>query len=137
MTSADILGTDRQRVDLFDKQMVSYFSSVGELYSWQFTNYRVTDGYANMPLDGIWMRAPYLHNGSVPTLSDLLTPPTERPEKFFRGCANFDPVAVGFICTDGFEFDTTLVGNDNGGHVYGTDLPADEKTALLEYLKSL
>ncbi|MDO6729716.1 hypothetical protein Q4577_06785 [Marinovum sp. 2_MG-2023] len=137
VTSSEVLGTDRQRTDLFDATMVRYFGTVGDKYSWKFNNYRVTDGYANMPLDGIWMRAPYLHNGSVPTLADLLSPPADRPAEFFRGCTHFDPERVGFACTDGFAFDTTLIGNGNGGHLYGTDLDADEKSALLEYLKSL
>ncbi|AHD02244.1 membrane protein [Leisingera methylohalidivorans DSM 14336] len=137
VTSSDILGTDRERTGLFDEIMVRYFRTVGEKYSWQFRNYRVTDGYANMPLDGIWMRAPYLHNGSVPTLADLLAPPNQRPASFFRGCGDFDPVTVGFICSDGFQFDTRLTGNGNSGHVYGTGLPEAEKNALLEYLKSL
>jgi len=47
-------------------------------------------------LDGIWLRAPYLHNGSVPTLQDLLNPPNERPQTFHRGYDVFDPVKIGF-----------------------------------------
>ncbi len=53
-------------------------------------------GYISPPLDGIWLRAPYLHNGSVPTLRDLLNPPNERPVTFHRGYDVFDPVKVGF-----------------------------------------
>ncbi|WP_167647747.1 cytochrome c [Mameliella alba] len=137
VTSLAILGTDPQRTDLFDAEMVSYFSDVGEKYSWRFHNYRTTDGYANMPLDGIWMRAPYLHNGSVPTLADLLSPPDTRPVAFFRGCTVLDTDRVGFTCETGFELDTTLTGNGNGGHLWGTDLPDAEKALLLDYLKSL
>lgn len=137
VTSATILGTDSERTSLFDSEMVGYFQQVGQNYSWQFENYQVTDGYANMPLDGIWMRAPYLHNGSVPTLVALLSRPEDRPETFFRGCANFDPVAMGFVCHEGFAFDATLTGNGNGGHLYGTALSDEDKAALLEYLKSL
>lgn len=137
VTSSAELGTDRERTDLFDEVMVGYFSTVGEKYSWQFKNYRVTDGYANMPLDGIWMRAPYLHNGAVPTLADLLEPPANRPDAFYRGCVDFDPATVGFVCSEGFLFDTALTGNSKEGHLYGTSLPAGEKAALLEYMKSL
>ncbi|TNF17444.1 MAG: cytochrome c [Rhodobacteraceae bacterium] len=137
VTSNAALGTDPERTLLFDDRMVRYFERVGEGYSWQFDNYRVTDGYANMPLDGIWMRAPYLHNGAVPTLAALLAPPEARPETFYRGCVDFDPVAVGFTCTGGFAFDTTRIGNGKGGHLYGTALPAAEKPALIEYLKTL
>jgi len=137
VTSSAILGTDPERTDLFDTQMVTRFGDVGELYSWRFTNYRTTDGYANMPLDGIWARAPYLHNGSVPSLAALLTPPDARPATFFRGCTDFDAATVGFACDAGFQFDTSLIGNSNAGHLYGTDLPEADKTALIEYLKGL
>jgi hypothetical protein len=137
VTSVAILGTDSQRTELFDDEMVGYFETVGAKYSWQFENYQATDGYANMPLDGLWMRAPYLHNGSVPTLADLLSQPADRPESFMRGCVNFDPVKVGFVCEEGFFFDTTLTGNGNGGHLYGTSLSEEDTDALLEYLKSL
>ncbi len=53
-------------------------------------------GYLSPPLDGIWLRAPYLHNGSVPTLRDLFNPPKERPQTFHRGYDVFDPINVGF-----------------------------------------
>ena len=57
---------------------------------YRFTHFRKTNGYANQPLDGIWLRAPYLHNGSVPTLRDLLEPPEQRPKVFYRGYDVFD-----------------------------------------------
>ncbi|MGY3438129.1 MULTISPECIES: c-type cytochrome [unclassified Marinovum] len=137
VTHAAQLGTDTERTQLFDAEMVGYFGKVGEKYSWNFKNYRVTEGYANMPLDGLWMRAPYLHNGAVPTLADLLAAPDDRPTSFYRGCTDFDSKTIGFACDSGFLFDTTLIGNGNGGHLYGTDLPEAEKTTLLEYLKTL
>ena len=100
-------------------------------------------GY-NIPfLDGLWLRAPYLHNGSVPTLRDLLSPPESRPKKFWRGYDVYDPIGVGFISAGlaaeqvGSMFDTTLRANSNSGHVFGTTLPDTEKEALLEYLKTL
>lgn len=136
ITPLKALGTDPARADLFSPQMVAYFSEVGRLYSWQFRNYRAAEGYANAPLDGIWMRAPYLHNGSVPTLKDLLAPPQDRPAKFYRGCTEFDSESVGFVCDKGFLLDTAKTGNGNGGHLYGTALPEDRKAALLEYLKT-
>jgi hypothetical protein len=135
VTSVDELGTDRERTDLFDANFVAQFSNVGAGYSWQFKNYRATDGYANMPLDGIWARAPYLHNGSVPTLMSLLSPAETRPKTFFLGCDEIDLINVGYSCIDGFEFDTTLIGNSNLGHEYGTDLAPDDRLALVEYLK--
>lgn len=54
-------------------------------------------GYANSPLDGIWLRAPYLHNGSVPTLRDLLNPSPERPAVIYRGYDVYDQKNVGFV----------------------------------------
>jgi hypothetical protein len=89
------------------------------------------------------MRAPYLHNGSVPTLRDLLKPASERPKIFYRGYDVYDPINVGFV-TQGFDtahqswkLDTAERGNGNQGHVYGTSLAPAEKNALIEYLKTL
>jgi hypothetical protein len=138
---ADI-GTDPNRTDAFTQELVDNLHGLGKGKPWQFSHFRTTDGYANMPLDGIWARAPYLHNGSVPTLHDLLEPAENRPALFYRGYNVFDPLKVGFISsgpeaeTYGFKFDTTLEGNDNGGHLYGLDMTPEEKTALLEFLKS-
>src|SRR5712692_6009387 len=66
---------------------------------YRFTHFRKTNGYANQPLDGIWARAPYLHNGSVPNLRDLLEPPENRPSVFCRGNDVFDQEKVGFVST--------------------------------------
>ena len=96
--------------------------------------------YKARPHNGVWASAPYLHNGSVPNLYALLTPFKDRPKKFYIGSTELDPKHVGFK-TDkhegAFEFDTTLVGNANSGHTYGTDLREDDRWALIEYLKSL
>jgi hypothetical protein len=107
-------------------------------------------GYLSPPLDGIWLRAPYLHNGSVPTLRDLLNRPEQRPVTFHRGYDVFDPVNVGWkepqprptgprgdLRDPFFLFDTRRRGEGNGGHLYGTELAPQEKDALLEYLKTL
>jgi len=98
------------------------------------------DYYKARPLDGVWATAPYLHNGSVPSLAELLKPPAERTPRFGVGNREYDPLAVGYI-TDPeahpFVFDTTLAGNRNGGHLHGTTLDIDARADLLEYLKSL
>jgi mono/diheme cytochrome c family protein len=100
-------------------------------------------GYNAVFLDGLWLRAPYLHNGSVPTLRDLLNPPERRPTVFWRGYDVYDATNVGFVSSGdqaqqaGTRFDTALRSNGNGGHVFGTALPDPEKEVLLEYLKSL
>jgi hypothetical protein len=77
-----------------------------------------TGKYLSPPLDGIWARAPYLHNGSVPNLRALLIP-SLRPTKFYRGNLAYDQANVGFVNAAGAgtgEYDTTLSGNSNRGH---------------------
>ena len=102
--------------------------------------WRATGKYLARPLNGIWATAPYLHNGSVPTLYDLLHP-EERPAKFAMGNKEYDPEKIGFTASPGvWTFDTSQAGNSNAGHAgdrFGTTLPEDQKAALLEYLKTL
>jgi hypothetical protein len=98
----------------------------------------VAGEYKARPLNGIWATAPYLHNGSVPTLVALLEPAARRPATFHVGSTEFDPQAVGFVDDPRFPvFDTSLPGNGNAGHEYASALSAAEKADLLEYLKSL
>lgn len=138
---ADI-GTDRERLDSFTPELASKMNTLGTGRPWRFTRFRKTNGYANAPLDGIWLRAPYLHNGSVPDLASLLMPPDQRPKVFFTGYDVYDFKRVGFITQgpaalrEGFRYDTRVRGNGNGGHLYGTDLPPRDKAALIEYLKT-
>ena len=96
--------------------------------------------YKARPLDGIWSSAPYLHNGSVPTLHDLLLPPEQRPATFYVGGRDFDAQRVGLDTSQGDArnlFDTRAIGNGNGGHTYGTRLSLDQKKDLIEFLKTL
>ena len=110
--------------------------------------------YRARSLDGIWATAPYLHNGSVPTLWDLLLPEKatsacksreERPSTFIVGPREFDPIKVGFVSqgVEGFSFKTgdrqgTIRGNGNGGHEYGAcEMTNDDRLDLIEYMKSL
>ena len=112
----------------------------------RFAHFRKTYGYANLPLDGLWLRAPYLHNGSVPTLHHLLEPAAQRPQTFYRGNDLIDARNVGFVWDAAsdqgrsfFLFDTRVPGNSNEGHdgaAYGTTLSDADKEALLEYLKT-
>lgn len=97
--------------------------------------------YAPRPLHGIWAAAPYLHNGSVPTLYDLLSPPAQRPKSFALGSREYDPVKLGFVvgtpCSQvDCVVDSAHPGDGNGGHVFGTDLSESDRMALLEYLKT-
>ena len=149
----DRIGTDPHRVLSFTHDLAVHQGTLcGEGREDQrLAHFRVTGGYANMPLDGVWARAPYLHNGSVPTLRDLLAPARARPAAFYRGYDVYDPEAVGFVSTVAeagghrfFLFRTRdprsgapIPGNSSEGHEYGTALAEPEKRALLEYLKTL
>ena len=86
-------------------------------------------------------RSPYLHNGSVPTLADLLERPVDRPTVWWRGNEELDLARVGYQsrveAPDLFRYDTAASGNSNAGHDYGTTLPPAEKAALVEYMKTL
>lgn len=96
--------------------------------------------YKARPINGIWASAPYLHNGSVPTVYDLLLPVSLRPANFYVGNRELDTVKLGNHSTqvEGASFfDTTQVGNSNSGHEYGTRLSEPERMALLEYIKTL
>lgn len=101
------------------------------------------------PRDGVWATPPFLHNGSVPNIYEMLIPAKERTKKFYLG-HDFDPVKVGLdtTATSGtFLMDTTLLGNSNAGHsfeegprgngVIGPPLKEDERWAIVEYLKSI
>jgi hypothetical protein len=97
-------------------------------------------GYALRTLTGVWATAPYLHNGSVPTLKELLTPASKRRKSFRVGSRELNVVEVGYGTDQGWEYDASQPGNSNSGHTgpnYGTELDESEKLALLEYLKSL
>lgn len=102
--------------------------------------------YKARPLNGVWTSAPFLHNGSVPNLYQLLLPAKDRVKHFHLGSWEFDPKNVGYVdvaTEDDFVFDTTLPGNSNVGHEYGTGaygkpaLTEGERWALIEYLKTL
>ncbi|MCP2225553.1 mono/diheme cytochrome c family protein [Pseudomonas silensiensis] len=106
--------------------------------------------YKARPLAGVWATAPFLHNGSVPSLYQLLSPQDERATTFFKGTFEYDPRHLGYrteAFTNGFKFDTRITGNHNSGHefragklgngVIGRLLQPQERWALLEYLKVL
>ena len=80
---------------------------------------------------------PVLHNGSVRTLWEVLTPPDKREKTFRTGSAEFDAKGIGLRSEGSFVYDTSEPGKGNGGHLFGTDLSRDQKAVLIEYLKSL
>jgi mono/diheme cytochrome c family protein len=97
--------------------------------------------YAARPLHGVWAMAPYLHNGSVPTLYDLLSPPAMRPRQFAIGQRDFDPKRVGYttdipLARAKYVVDTTKPGNANTGHAYGEALTDQQRWDVVEYLKT-
>lgn len=99
--------------------------------------------YKARPLNGVWASAPYLHNGSVPTLRQMLTPPSQRVRTFYVGSRDYDPVDVGFKSVESqdgarhYLYDTSLDGNHNVGHPFGTSLSDADKDRLIEFLKTL
>ena len=109
--------------------------------------YQSLQAYRARSLNGIWATAPYLHNGSVPSLYDLLLPEkakgeycsTTRPDSFMVGAREFDPKKVGFKSEsyDGFQFNTDIRGNGNMGHEYGACMTEKERWDLIEYLRTL
>ncbi len=147
ITAIEEIGTDRHRLDSYTYDVAVNQSTIFAGYGDErFSHFRKTFGYANSPLDGLWLRAPYLHNGSVPALRDLLEPGAKRPPKFYRGYDVYDQKKVGFVSDvkeekgkEFFLYDTEQEGNSNKGHEgykYGTELSPAEKDALVEYLKT-
>lgn len=115
----DHIRTDPCRLDNYSYELAV---EQGNLYAdfpdERFKHFRKTPGYANMPLDGLWLRGPYLHNGSVPTVRDLLEPSDKRPPMFYRGYDVVDREKLGFISNvaeaDGvkfFRYETRCIGD--------------------------
>lgn len=115
-------------------------------------------GYKARPLNGVWATGPFLHNGSIPTLDDLLRPSDQRPRFVRLGTLEFDPVKVGVKQPDltgdsypdyvdgAFILDTSRPGNRNTGHAFGGEGPGvigneaftdGERAAIIEFLKTL
>src|SRR6185503_14713986 len=91
------VGTDRWRLDSYSHELCAAQNHLyAEYGDERFHHFRKTFGYANAPLDGIWLRAPYLHNGSVPTLRALLDPAKDRPKTFHRGYDVYDFESAGW-----------------------------------------
>jgi hypothetical protein len=137
------IGTDPFRLNSYTYTFATNQYGLYPDSPYRFHHFRKTNGYANHPLDGIWARAPYLHNGAVPTMRDLLEPPQNRPARFYRGYDVYDQRRLGFVSNvaaeKGLKFslhDTSLPGNGNQGHLYGTQLTPQEKDAIVEYMKT-
>ena len=159
IVSLDDIGTDRKRFENIGTKFAAAYNTSWfakeATGSWFFPGYpiRETDGYQAPPLDGIWATAPYFHNGSVPTLDGVLNTKA-RPEIFTRsfrtGEADYDQNKVGWKTTEvpapkatvaAIErrkvYDTNQSGRGNGGHTYGDKLTDEQRSAVIEYLKTL
>lgn len=142
---ASAIGVDEHRLRMWEQKDADAYNQRYRDYPWRLQRFQNVDAYLAPPLDGLWLRAPYLHNGSVPTIADLLNPVSQRPRVFYRGSDILDPVRLGFEHTrdrdpatglPNFRYDTSLPGNSNQGHEHGIDLSPDDKLALIEYLKT-
>ena len=127
------IGTDRERFDTWTQENADATNAKALELGVERKAMVKDVGYANQPLDGIWLRAPYLHNGSVPSLTALLDarPTSARPSSgaaatsTTRSPSASAPPRPTTTARALFHFDTSARGNGNGGHIYGTDLPAD------------
>jgi hypothetical protein len=143
--SAAEINTDSHRIEMWTEAAKNRYTRYHEGgYDWHFRAFHKINGYLAKELTGLWLRGPYLHNGSVPTLRDLLAPPSARPGIFYSGYDLIDAANGGFVSKKdtlaerfGRPYDTSTEGNGNKGHVYGTDLSLQEKESLLAFLKTL
>ena len=159
IVALETIGTDRALFDAVTrKKNLKHFNDswLGQEKGPDGSRYQVveTEGYQAPPLDGVWATAPYFHNGSVPTLEHVLNSKA-RPRIFTRsygtGKEDYDAEHVGWKTTalggppdkdlPGLErrkiYDTTQPGRSNAGHMFGDALRADERRAVIEYLKTL
>jgi hypothetical protein len=135
-------GTDPLRAELFTELQADRFNKfLAELKTAGYEaphepGLRSTQKYWAPSMAGVWARSPYLHNGSVRTLQELLTPPAERAKTFHRGSRAYDTTQMGYRDEGGYLLDTRSSGNSNAGHNYGTEISQDQKRDLIEYLKT-
>ena len=135
-----LLATDYSSINDFADSFNNSWFAMGPYAA----SFHTTTGYVAPPLDGVWATAPYLHNGSVPDLEVLLNSP-ERPTYWKRTfvSTDYDFDKVGWKYTEmnsgaGKDvYDSALPGYGNKGHTFGDFLSDTERTALIEYLKTL
>jgi len=137
------VGTDPNRANMFTEKLAGEFNKfLAQLEAEGYQapaeyGVRSTGKYWAPTLAGVWARSPYLHNGSVRTMSELLTKPAERAKSFHRGSRAFDDKDLGYTDEGAYVLDTAATGNSNAGHDYGTGLSPNDKRDLIEYLKTL
>jgi hypothetical protein len=136
------VGTDPLRAELFTPQQAERFNRfLAELKAVGYDaptdpGIRSTQKYWAPSMAGVWARSPYLHNGSVRTMQELLTAPEKRAKTFHRGSRVYDPVQMGYTDEGSYLFDTQTAGNSNAGHNYATGYTQEQKRDLIEYLKT-
>jgi hypothetical protein len=137
------VGTDPARASMFTQKVADGFNKfLADLESEGYEppkefGVRSTGKYWAATLNGVWARSPYLHNGSVRTMQELLTSPAQRARSFHRGSRSYDSKQMGYTDEGVYVLDTSMTGNANTGHDYGTNLSAAEKNELMEFLKTL
>jgi mono/diheme cytochrome c family protein len=159
IVALDVIGTDPNRHEGISPAFVQHYNRSWfghEKSGWLADEYaaKVNLGYQAPPLDGIWATAPYFHNGSVPTVYNVLNSKT-RPKCYTRSyrtdCEAYDSTKLGWkvqVLEYGTDprlspyerrkvYDTTLPGRGNGGHTFGDELSEEERMAVIEYLKTL
>ena len=137
------IGTDRHRLDAWTANDANAFNALGDGRDWKFSAFRKTDGYVAVPLDGVWLRAPYLHNGSVPSLADLLEPPERRPRAVLARIrrvrsreGRIRVVGIGGAADRDSARRHRSRATAMPATCIGTELPAESKRVLLEFLKT-
>lgn len=139
----DEVGTDVNRSLQIDTRLAVLFQAALENVKIDgFTPsgrspFRVTGRYWAPELSGVWARAPYLHNGAVRTIAELLMRATDRPEVSRRGAARYDVGSLGYLDTGQFLFESNLKGNSRFGHEYGASLSGESRSDLIEFLKTI
>ncbi|GIW83055.1 MAG: hypothetical protein KatS3mg105_4862 [Gemmatales bacterium] len=155
----EVIGTDRTRFDGISKEFGRYYNRswfAREKKGWYADDYLASEtvGYQAPPLDGLWATAPYLHNGSVPTVYHVLNSkarPVVYTRSFRTGVEDYDAEKLGwkFVELKNVDdqklspmerrriYDTRLPGRGNGGHRFGDRLSEQERWAIIEYLKTL
>jgi cytochrome c5 len=135
--------TDPNRAEVFTEEIADKFNKFFD--ELQIKGYqaprphalRGTLKYWAPSLAGAWARSPYLHNGSVRTMQELLTPPAQRAKTFRRGSHVYDAAQMGYTNAGAYVLDTTSPASSNAGHDYGTGLSPNQKHDLIAYLKTL
>ena len=139
----DKLGTDPVRARNFTIPQAERFNRfLTELQSPGYRPSKVpglrgTQKYWAPSLAGVWARSPYLHNGSVRTMHELLAPPAARAKSFRRGARQYDAERMGYVDDGPYTLNTDTPGNSAAGHEYGTDLTTAQKRDLIQFLKTI